>query len=360
MKKSIRYRMSMRVDRKLPYQDHLPAGPFCARGSIEHCEAESGLRQYAFNNRVAKIYEAVSKISRHLSLLLTLFACIGLPACGLSIEQRSAIMTFGHSLDQHGQLIAQESTYIRSEVKAMRILTMSLPNPQSATLFGDAAYENLAQGVSEPKIERLVQIGGRASKFGNSIAEVADVTSSTAAEQKLSAATRQLALTAGAISEAASGVAIGAPAVNFVTFFSVEVYRRRYLRRELPDAEPAFRAAQKDVDAAFDPGKPDSLLSVFSAATDQLAAILEISPGPADTMLSAGDREIVANSYRVVARNRDHIKYVTSYELELMDQAAAAYEAVIAALEGNERQIDAVESYSDSVSQVHLAFQSLR
>jgi hypothetical protein len=242
----------------------------------------------------------------------------------------------------------------------MRVLAMSLPNQQSATLFGEAAYENLDQGVPEAKIERLVQIGGRASKFGNSIAEVADLTSSTAAEKQLSAATRQLALTAGAISEAASGVSIGAPAVNFITFFSVEAYRRRYLRRELPDAEPAFRAAQRDVDAAFDPGKPDSLLSVFAAATDQLAATLESSQGPVHSELSAGDREIVANSYRVVARNRDHLKYVTSYELELMDKAAVAYEAVLAALEGDESQIDTVESYSNSVSQVRLAFQSLR
>jgi hypothetical protein len=110
---------------------------------------------------LAKIYEAGSRISRPLGLLLTLFACIGLCACGLSIGERSAIITFGHTLDQHGQLIAQESTYIRSEVTAMRVLAMSLPNPQSATLFGDATYETLAQGVAEPKIERLVQIGGR-------------------------------------------------------------------------------------------------------------------------------------------------------------------------------------------------------
>jgi hypothetical protein len=242
----------------------------------------------------------------------------------------------------------------------MRVLAMSLTNSQSARLFGDAPYENLVQGVSEPKIERLVQIGGRASKFGNSIAEVADITSSTAAEQKLSAATRQLALTAGAISEAASGVAIGVPAVNLVTFFSVEIYRRRYLRRELPNAEPAFRAAQKDVDAAFDPGRPDSLLSVFSAATDQLAATLEISPGPAVTAISASDREVIANSYRTIAHDRDHLKYVTRYQLQLMDQAAAAYEAVIAALGEHETQIEAVESYSDLVSQVQLAFQSLK
>ena len=314
----------------------------------------------SFNDRITNFRHATARASARLSLLLFLLSeCIGPSACGLGTEQRSAVIAFGHSLDEHGQLVEEESTYIRSEVKAMRVLAMSLPNPQSASLFNDVRYENLDQGVPEPKIERLVQIGGRASNFGSSIAEVADITSSTAAETKLSAATRQLALTAGAISEAASGVAIGVPAVNFVTFVSLEAYRRRYLRRALPDSEPAFRAAQKDVDAAFDPGKPDSLLAVFSAATDQLAATLE-SPGATDTVLSAGDRELVANSYRVVARNRDHIKYVTSYELKLMDKAAVAYDAVIAELEGNHGQLDAVESYSNTVFQVRLAFRSLK
>ena len=115
------------------------------------------------------------------------------------------------------------------------------------------------------------------------------------------------------------------------------------------------------MDAAFDPGKPDSLLSVFSSATDQLAATLEASRGSEDSpMFSAGDRQIIANSYRIVARNRDHIKYVTSRQLELMNKAAAAYEAVIAALEGDKTQIDAVESYSTAVFQIRLAFQSLK
>ena len=238
---------------------------------------------------------------------------------------------------------------------------MSLPNPQSATLFNKAAYENLDRGVPEPKVERLVQIGGGASKFGNSIAQVADVTSSTATEMKLSAATRQLALTAGAISEAASGISIGAPSVNLITFLSLEVYRRRYLMRALPDADPAFRAAQDDVDAAFDSGKPDSLLSVFSSATDQLAAILEASRGPEHSfMFSAEDRQIIANSYRIVARSRDHIKYVTSRQLELMNKADAAYAASIAALKGDKTRIDAVESYSTAVFEVRLAFQSLK
>jgi len=57
---------------------------------------------------------------------------------------------------------------------------------------------------------------------------VADLTSSTASEEKLSAATRQLALTAGAISEAAGGAPLGgSAAVNFVTFISLEAYRKR-------------------------------------------------------------------------------------------------------------------------------------
>jgi hypothetical protein len=292
---------------------------------------------------------------------LVVLAYVGLSACGLNIEQRSAIITFGHSLDEHGQLVSQESTYIRSEVKEMRVLAMSLPNPRSASLFNKGAYVSLDQGVPETKVQRLVEIGGEASKFGDSIAQVAEITSSTATEMKLSAATRQLALTAGAISEAASGVSIGAPAVNLITFVSLEAYRRNYLKRALPDADPVFHAAQKDVNGAFHPERPDSLLSVFSSATDQLAAILEESDESQDSpMLSANDREIIAKSYRVVARSRDHIKYVTSHELDLMNKGAAAYEALIASLECDNTHFDPVELYSTAVSRVRLAFQSLR
>jgi hypothetical protein len=177
---------------------------------------------------------------------LALVACIGLSACGLSAEQRSAAITFGRALDDHGQLLVEESTYIRSEVKAMRVLAMSLPNSQSAGLFNQGAYENLAAGVETPKIERLVQIGGAASKFGNSVAQVADLTSSSSSEQKLSAATRQLALTAGAISEAAGGASMGgSAAVNLITFISLEEYRKQYLTHALPDAEPAVRKARE-------------------------------------------------------------------------------------------------------------------
>jgi hypothetical protein len=293
---------------------------------------------------------------------LVLIACTGLSACGLSAEQRSATITFGHALDDHGQLLVEESTYIRSEVKAMRVVAMSLPNSQSASLFNQGAYDNLAAGVEEPKIERLVQIGGAASQLGKTLAQVADLTSSSASEKKLSAATRQLALTAGAISEAAGGASMGgSAAVNLVTFMSLEAYRKRYLTHALPDGEPAVRKAQEDLAGAFDPRRPDSLLGIFSAATDQLSAMLEVSDGASDRRtLSAGDRNLVSNGYRVVARNRDYIKYVTSRELELIKEAGTAYNALLSAFQGDETQLDAVDSYSAVVFQVRLAFQSLK
>lgn len=309
----------------------------------------------------AKIYDEIVRARACWGPSLVLIVCLGLSACGLSAQQRSATITLGHALDDHGQLLVEESTYIRSEVKAMRVLAMSLPNSQSASLFNQRAYDNLAAGVEQPRIEHLVQIGGAASRFGKSVAQVADITSSTASEKELSAATRQLALTAGAISEAAGGSSMGgAAAVNLITFISLEVYRKRYLRRALPDAEPAVRKAQESLGDAFDPNNPDSLLGVFSAATAQLAALLEATQGTADRRLSASDRELVAKGYREVTRNRDHIKYVTDRELELMNKAGTAYDAVISAFQGDETHLDAVESYSTAVFVVRLAFQSLK
>jgi len=308
-----------------------------------------------------KIRDATVPARAWLAPSLVLIACIALSACGLSAGQRSATITFGRALDDHGQLLVEESTYIRSEVKAIRVLAMSLPNSQSASLFNRAAYDNLDEGVEQPKIERLVQIGGAASKFGESVAQVAELTSSTATEKKLSAATRQLALTAGAISEAAGGASVGGAAVNLVAFISLEAYRKRYLTQALPDAEPAVRKAQTDLAEAFDPGQPDSLLGIFSAATDQLAAMLEASQSAADKKaLSAGERNLVANGYRVVARSRDHIRYVTNRELDLMNKARAAYDALLLAFQGDETRLDEVEAYSIVVFKVRLAFQSLK
>ena len=245
----------------------------------------------------AKICDEIVRARVYLGPSLVLLVCLGLSACGLSAAQRSATIRFGRALEDHGQLLVEESTYIRSEVKAMRVLAMSLPNSQSGSLFNQRAYDNLAVGVEQPRIERLVLIGGAASKFGNSLAQVADITSSTASEEVLSSATRQLALTAGAISEAAGGTSMGGTAaVNLITFISLEVYRKRYLTRALPAAEPAVRKAQEDLGDAFDPKNPESLLEIFSAATAQLAALLEATQGTADRRaLSASDRELVAN-----------------------------------------------------------------
>jgi len=240
----------------------------------------------------------------------------------------------------------------------MRVLAMSLPSAQSATQFNLEAYKNLGNGLSEPRIQRMVQIGGAAREFGGSLAKVADLTSSTADEKIFSAATRQLLLTAGAIGSAASSVNVGAPAVNALTFLSTEHYRLKYLEQALPAAEPAFSTADEDVSAEFDRGNPNSLLSEFSAAIEQLAVILGASQWSGAT--SARDREIVANSYRTVARNRDHIKYVTGRELELMNKAALAYDAVTAAYQGDSSRLDAVDTYSIAVLEVNLAFQSLK
>ena len=310
----------------------------------------------------AKLCAGIVRARAGLGPSLILAVCMGLSACGLSAEQRSATITLGRALDDHGQLLVEEGTYIRSEVKAMRVLALSLPNSQSASLFNERAYENLAAGVEVLKIEHLVQLGGAASKFGRSVAQVADLTSSSASEKQLSAATRQLALTAGAISEAAGGTSVGgAAAVNLVTFMTLERYRKRYLERALPDAEPAVRKAQEDLGVAFDSKNPDSLLGVLLAATDQLAAILEATQGSANrTTLSASDRELVGNGYRMVVRNRDHIRYITSRQLELMNEAVTAYNALLSAFQGDRTHLDAVESYSTVVFEVRLAFQSLK
>jgi hypothetical protein len=286
-------------------------------------------------------------------------ACLALGACGPSADQRAATITFGRSLQDHGELVSDETIYIRSQAKSMRVLAMSLPSAESAALFNQEAYKNLGTGLSEPRIQTMVQVGGAAGKFGGSLAKVADLTSSTADEKIFSAATRELLLTAGAIGNAASDVNVGAPAVNALTFLSMEHYRLKYLEEMLPATEPAFSAADKDVSAEFDPNNSDSLLFVLSSITEQLAAILEAARWSI-AATSARDREIVANSYRAVARNRDHIKYVTSRGLELMSKARAAYDAISASYQGDSSRLDAVDTYSVSVSEVRLAFQSLK
>jgi hypothetical protein len=292
---------------------------------------------------------------------LVLIMCLGFSACGLSSQQRSAVIEYGHSLNDHGQLLAQEATFIRSEVKLTRVTILSLPNAQSLALFNEGSYQDLGLGVPESRIQKLVQMGGAAGNFGNSLAQVADVTSSTAREKIFSAAMREFVQVVGAVTEATSNVSLGSPVVNLVSYMSTEAYRKGYLKHALPAAEPAIRAAHKQIDEDFDPDNPQSLLVVFAAATDRLAGMLYGSEGLSKAAnLSATNREIVANAYRIVARNRDHIRYVTNRESELADKGASAYDALISAFNGDESKLATVDSYSAAVSQVRLAFESLK
>jgi len=294
-------------------------------------------------------------MSSHLFLLTYVALC----GCGPTAEQRAATITFGRSVQDHGALISDETVYLRSEIKTTRILALSLPGQRSLATFRQGSYRSLASDLSEPRIEKIVQIGGAAGKFGGALSKVADLTSSTADEKIFSAATRELIQTAGAIGNAASSVSIGAPAVNLLTFTFTQHYRLRYLERALPDAEPGFHSAQQEISTQFDPDNSDSLLHAFVAATDQLAEVLGGLDGIADTTASPQDREAIANGYRTVARNRDHVTYVTSRQLELMNKAIAAYDALAAAFEGNSSQLEAVDVYSMAVLKVRLAFQSL-
>jgi hypothetical protein len=296
--------------------------------------------------------------SFRINVLLSFFIALG--SCSLNAEQRAATISFGHALEDHGQLITEETTYIRSEVKAERVLVLSLPNAQSAALFNQGGYKNLAAGLPEPRIENLVQIGGAAGKFGETLAKVADLTSSTADEKIFSTATRQLIQSASAIGNIAGGVGVGAPVVNLATFTLTERYRLRYLRQAMPAAEPAFRSALKDVSAAFDPENSHSLLCAFESATDGLSTMLQASAEPQNVAVPAFDRATIANGYRLVTRDDDHIKYVTGRQFELTNKAGAAYNALVAALQGDESHLNAVDAYSSAVFQVRLALQSLK
>jgi hypothetical protein len=292
---------------------------------------------------------------------LVLIIYVSLSACGLSSQQRSSVIEFGHSLNNQGQLLAEEATFIRSEVKLTSVTMVSLPYTESSALFNEGSFQDLGLGVPESRIQKLVQMGGAASDFGDSLAQVADVTSSTAREKIFSAKMREFVQVVGAVTEATSNVSLGAPVVNLVSYVSTEAYRKRYLRHALPAAEPAIRAAHKDIDGNFDPDNPQSLLAVFAAATGRLAGMLQASErSPKVANLSAENREIVANAYRIVARNRDHIRYVTSRESELADKGASAYDALISAFNGDESKLATVDSYSVAVSEVRLAFESLK
>lgn len=261
----------------------------------------------------------------------------------------------------YGQLLADETSHIRSEVKEMRVLAMSLPNDESAELFSEGQYRNLGEGLNEQRLEKLIALGGGAEKFGSSLATVASLNSSTAEEKIFSTTAHNFVLVASSLAEGLSNVSVAAPAVNMVTFMSTDAYRRRLIARTLAEAEPTVRKASINMEHEFDPGSPSSLLSVYATATIRLQNILESSnESDGRKSLSPQERYLVARAYRVVARNRDHIQYVTSRQRQLAKAMAHAYDVLLGSFNREQVDLSDIDSCSNEVFQTDLAFKSLR
>jgi hypothetical protein len=293
-----------------------------------------------------------------------MLACALLNGCGvvaIKPEQRAATIQFGRTMAMYGQLLADETSHIRSEVKEMRVLALSLPSDRSAKLFSEGRYRNLGEGLDERRLEKLIAAGGGAEKFGNSLARVADLNSSTAEEKIFSSTAHNFVLVASSLAEGLSNVSVAAPAVNMVTFVSTDNYRRRLIARTLAETEPTVRAAATRLEKEFDPESPASLLSVYARATIRLQNILESSnESTGRDSLSPEDRYLVARAYRVVGRNRDHIQYVTSRQRQLAKELAQAYDVLLASFNRKEVDLNDIDLCSNDVFQTDLAFKSLR
>jgi hypothetical protein len=270
-------------------------------------------------------------------------------------------MEFGRSLTVYGRLVAEEASHVRSEVKHMRVLAVSLPTQKSRELFEKGAYTQLGKGLKEPRLEKLVAFGGRAERFGDSLATVASLNSTTAQEKIFSTAAHNFVLVASSLAEGLSNISVAAPAVNLITFASTDAYRRRIITQTLQETEPAADAAVDKVKAEFAPDAPDSLLYVYSHAADHLAQLLEAgSDSFRDSKLGAADRNLVASAFRSLSRNREHIRYVTSQQRQLAVEAEAAYAALLASFNGGNESPQAINRFSEDVFQTELAFKSLR
>jgi hypothetical protein len=295
---------------------------------------------------------------------IALLACLIIAGCGaigLSPEQRAASVEFGQSLAIYGKLLAEETAHVRSEVKDMRVLAMSLPNERSRQLFARGAYTRLGEGLDEPRLEKLVALGGGSERFGSSLARVADLNSSSAEEKLFSTASRNFVLVASSLAEGLANVSVAAPAVNLATFVSTDAFRRRMITQTLQESEPIARGAIDRVDREFAPDGSGSLLVAYSGATEQLARILGAGN---DSFRRAGldapDRDLIATAFRSVSRNRDHIRYVTSRQQELAADADAAYQALLDTFNGHDANLDAIDRFSNAVFQTDLAFKTLR
>jgi hypothetical protein len=279
----------------------------------------------------------------------------------MTSEQRAATIEFGRALSMYGRLLTDETSHIRSQVKEMRVLALSLPNDRSAALFSRGAYAKLSDGLNEQRLEKLVALGGGAERFGDSLARVADLHSSTADEKIFSYTAHNFVLVASSLAEGLANVSVAAPAVNLITFMSTDAYRRRFIARTLAQTEPTVRSAAVRLEGEFDPSNPDSLVSVYSGTTMQLQDLLEASNDSfGHRNLSSEDRYLVARAYRVVARNRDHIRYVTARQRELASEIVSAYEILLASFSREQGELSDIDRCSDAVFRTDLAFKSLR
>jgi hypothetical protein len=66
---------------------------------------------------------------------------------GLTTGQRASAIEFGGALSTYGRLLAEETSYVRSEAEQMRVLAMSLPSAPSAQLFDNGGSSRLAEGL---------------------------------------------------------------------------------------------------------------------------------------------------------------------------------------------------------------------
>jgi hypothetical protein len=101
------------------------------------------------DRRLAAPLLAVTR-DRNTILLLFVALSAALSGCGvfgLTKSQRASAIEFGSSLSIYGQLLTEETSYVRSEVEQMHILAMSLPGKRSAKLFDNSAGFRFADGA---------------------------------------------------------------------------------------------------------------------------------------------------------------------------------------------------------------------
>lgn len=284
----------------------------------------------------------------------------GCGVAGLNMRQRTDAIRFGKSLSLYGQLLTAETTLIRSEVKEMRVLAVSLPGPASVQLFQQGDYMRLGHGLDEERCEQVVQIGGATQDLGDSLAKAADPTTSGVEEQLFRTAASNFVLTVLHTTQVAAGVSLGASAANLFTFALTDFYRKQTITQTMADSEPAAKTASAYLAHEFDPKDETSLLSLYSDATDRLGTLLEAEKMSLESSnLPADEREIVANAQRLVARNRVHIHYVTSQMAKLSAEAERAYDNLLADLTQGNSDPSSMDSFSDHILKTRLAFMTL-